>query len=60
MQRIEQMQLKNSGKSLRVLFAGSMGQRKGLGDLFKAVKLLNRKDIELVVMGSLLATDGIL
>lgn len=40
---------------LRVLFAGSMGQRKGLGDLFAAVKLLkNNKNIELVVMGSLL------
>jgi glycosyltransferase involved in cell wall biosynthesis len=40
---------------LRVLFAGSMGQRKGLSDLFDAVKLLNRDDLELVVMGSLLA-----
>lgn len=43
------------GKPLRVLFVGSMGQRKGLGDLFEAVKLLNRKDVELVVLGSLLA-----
>lgn len=42
-------------KPLRVLFAGSMGQRKGLGDLFAAMKLLNRRDIELVVMGSLQA-----
>jgi len=42
-------------RPLRILFAGSMGQRKGLGDLFAAIKLLNRKDIELVVMGSLLA-----
>jgi glycosyltransferase involved in cell wall biosynthesis len=40
---------------LRVLFAGSMGQRKGLSDLFDAVKLLKRDDLELVVMGSLLA-----
>jgi glycosyltransferase involved in cell wall biosynthesis len=40
---------------LRVLFAGSMTQRKGLADLFAAVKSLNRADIELVVMGSLLA-----
>ncbi|MCD8739752.1 glycosyltransferase [Mucilaginibacter roseus] len=45
----------DKNKPLRVLFAGSMGQRKGLGDLFKAVKLLNTKNIELVVMGSLLA-----
>lgn len=45
----------NPGAKLRVLFAGSMGQRKGLCDLFDAFKLLNRNDIELVVMGSLLA-----
>lgn len=42
-------------KPLRVLFAGSMGQRKGLGDLFQAIKLLDTKHIELVVLGSLLA-----
>lgn len=40
---------------LRVLFAGSMGQRKGLADLFQAMKLLKRADIELVVMGSPIA-----
>ena len=39
---------------LRVLFAGSMTQRKGLADLFAAMKLLPRSDLELVVMGSLL------
>ncbi len=37
---------------LRVLFAGSMTQRKGLADLFTAMRLLNRRDIELVVLGS--------
>jgi glycosyltransferase involved in cell wall biosynthesis len=37
---------------LRVLFVGSMGQRKGLGDLFAAMRLLDRRDVELVVMGS--------
>ena len=42
-------------RRLRVLFVGSMGQRKGLGDLFAAMKILKRSDIELVVMGSLLA-----
>lgn len=36
---------------LRVLFVGSMSQRKGLGDLFDAVKQLNNPNIELVVMG---------
>jgi glycosyltransferase involved in cell wall biosynthesis len=43
------------GRPLRVLFAGSMGQRKGLGDLFTAIKLLNNPNVELVVMGSLQA-----
>jgi glycosyltransferase involved in cell wall biosynthesis len=37
---------------LRVLFAGSMSQRKGLGDVFEAMRLLKRNDVELVVMGS--------
>jgi len=40
-----------SGK-LRVLFAGSMSQRKGLADVFAAMKLLKRADVELLVMGS--------
>jgi glycosyltransferase involved in cell wall biosynthesis len=40
---------------LRVLFAGSMTQRKGLADVFAAMKLLNRHDVELIVMGSPLA-----
>jgi glycosyltransferase involved in cell wall biosynthesis len=39
-------------RKLRVLFAGSMSQRKGLGDLFAAMKLLNSTQIELYVMGS--------
>ena len=37
---------------LRVLFAGSMTQRKGLADVFAAMRLLRRKDVELVVFGS--------
>jgi hypothetical protein len=40
---------------LRVLFAGSMGQRKGLADLFAAMKLLDPTKIQLIVMGGLLA-----
>lgn len=39
---------------LRVLFVGGMGQRKGLGDLFEAINLLNTDNIELVVLGSML------
>lgn len=44
-----------ANRPLRILFAGSMGQRKGLADLFAAIRLLDRPDIELVVMGTLLA-----
>ena len=39
---------------MRVLFAGALTQRKGLADLFAAMKLVSSKQIELVVMGSLL------
>lgn len=45
----------NLQKPLRVLFVGSMGQRKGLGDLFLAMKLIKKENVELVVLGSLLA-----
>ncbi len=47
-------QIKND-QPLKVLFVGSMSQRKGLADLFNAMKLLNRKDVELIVMGSMIA-----
>ncbi len=40
---------------LRVLFAGSMSQRKGLADVFAAMKILKRPDVELIVMGSRIA-----
>jgi glycosyltransferase involved in cell wall biosynthesis len=40
-------------KKLRVLFVGSMTQRKGLGDLFEATKFLNMDEVELVVLGSM-------
>lgn len=43
---------RNPRSPLRVLFAGSMSQRKGLADLFAAMKLLKRSDVELVVMGT--------
>lgn len=44
-----------AGRPLRVLFVGALGQRKGLGDLMAAVKLLNRSDLELVLLGTPLA-----
>ena len=37
---------------LRFLFAGALTQRKGLADLFAAMKLVGAKEAELVVMGS--------
>jgi len=40
------------GGPLRVLFAGSMSQRKGLADLFEAMKILGSPRAELIVMGS--------
>ena len=43
-------------RPLRVLFAGSMGQRKGLADLLQAMHLLEGENIELVVMGGPLAS----
>ena len=39
---------------LRLLFAGAMTQRKGLADLFTAMKLVDSDQVELTVMGSLL------
>lgn len=53
---VSDIQVKHDAeRPLRVLFVGSLGQRKGLGDLFEAVKMLDPKKIELVVMGALLA-----
>jgi len=37
---------------LRVLFAGTLSQRKGLADLFAALRLLKRPDVELIALGS--------
>jgi len=42
-------------RPMRVLFAGSMGQRKGLADLLHAMRLLKGENIELRVMGAPLA-----
>lgn len=41
---------------LKILFAGSMTQRKGLGDLFSAMRMLDSKKIELHVLGSPVAS----
>ena len=37
---------------IRFLFAGSMSQRKGLGDLLEAFSKIDREDAELVIMGT--------
>ncbi len=44
----------NNHRPLRILFAGALTQRKGLADLFAAMKMIGSKEIELVAMGSLL------
>jgi glycosyltransferase involved in cell wall biosynthesis len=41
---------------LKLLFAGTMTQRKGLADLFSAMQLLKRSDVELVILGRPLAS----
>lgn len=46
---------RNNHQKLRVLFVGSMTQRKGLSDLFDAMKLVDSSKVELVVLGSLAA-----
>jgi glycosyltransferase involved in cell wall biosynthesis len=43
---------------LRFLFAGALTQRKGLADLFAAMKMVQSKEAELVVMGSLIQPMG--
>jgi glycosyltransferase involved in cell wall biosynthesis len=48
---VEDRPVRNRSR-LRVLFAGTMTQRKGLADLFAAINLLRRPDIELVVLGT--------
>ena len=45
---------RNKSGRLRVLFAGAMTQRKGLADLFAAMKMVDSSQVELVVMGSTL------
>ena len=45
---------RDAGSPLRVLFAGALTQRKGLADLFAAMKMVGSSEIELIVMGSLL------
>ncbi|MDQ3119073.1 MAG: glycosyltransferase family 4 protein [Verrucomicrobiota bacterium] len=47
-------QARSREQRLRVLFAGALTQRKGLADLFAAIKLVASARVELVVMGSAL------
>ncbi len=52
------VEIRDRTKPLRVLFAGSLTQRKGLADVFAAFQMLRRSDVELVVFGSLVAPMG--
>jgi glycosyltransferase involved in cell wall biosynthesis len=45
-------QRSGSRDRLRVLFAGTLSQRKGLADLFAAIRIINRYDIEWIVLGA--------
>ena len=54
LEQVEPAERKTDEGPLRVLFAGALTQRKGLADLFAAMKLVASKEVELVVMGSLL------
>lgn len=42
---------RGDGQRLRVLFAGSLGQRKGLSYLLKAVEILGPRRVELTLLG---------
>jgi len=50
----EERSTTRSAGPLRVLFVGSLTQRKGLADLFAAMKMIDSAAVELVVMGSTL------
>ena len=54
LEQVEPAERKRNEGPVRILFAGALTQRKGLADLFAAMKLVASKEIELVVMGSLL------
>jgi glycosyltransferase involved in cell wall biosynthesis len=43
--------LKNNSQNLKILFVGSMSQRKGLADLFNALKILKSQHVSLTVIG---------
>ena len=42
---------RNEQKALRLLFVGSMSQRKGLADVFEAMKLLKHAPVRLTILG---------
>ncbi|MBT3668130.1 MAG: glycosyltransferase family 4 protein [Opitutae bacterium] len=48
--QIEKVDQKNNQK-LKILFVGSMSQRKGLADLFNALKILNTHHVSLTIVG---------
>jgi glycosyltransferase involved in cell wall biosynthesis len=49
---VDLAQVSRDSGPLRVLFAGAMTQRKGLADLFAAMKIVNSSEVEFVVAGS--------
>ena len=51
---------KAKNKLFKILFVGSMSQRKGLADLFKAMKLLNKEPVKLSILGQPSMPNGVL
>jgi glycosyltransferase involved in cell wall biosynthesis len=54
----EERSTTRSAGPLRILFVGALTQRKGLADLFAAMKMIDSAAVELVVMGSTLRSLG--
>ena len=42
---------KRKNKEMKILFVGSMSQRKGLADLFEAMKILKKEPVKLSILG---------
>ena len=51
MPKAHSLTAKEKGKYLKILFVGSMSQRKGLADLFRAMQLLKNEPIKLSILG---------
>ena len=51
LEKTEDLLKRPKDQKLKILFVGSMSQRKGLADLFNAIKILNTDKISLTIIG---------